>query len=194
VFEMFSQLHNGRDHSEGGLGIGLALSKGLVELHGGTIEARSPGPGQGSEFIVRLPRRATPARDEPPLLQPAIEQAVRRRVLVADDNVDGAESLAVLLRVEGHDVSVVHDGAAALAALERLRPEVALLDIGMPGLTGYEVARRVRQSAFGHSMLLVAITGWGQDTDKARALEAGFDHHFTKPIEPERITALLRVP
>jgi PAS domain S-box-containing protein len=194
VFEMFSQLHNGRDHSEGGLGIGLALSKGLVELHGGTIEARSPGPGQGSEFIVRLPRRATPARDEPPLLQPAIEQAVRRRVLVADDNVDGAESLAILLRVDGHDVTVVHDGAAALSEIERLQPHVALLDIGMPGLTGYEVARRVRQSPTGRSMVLVAITGWGQDSDKVRALAAGFDHHFTKPVEPEHVSALLRAP
>lgn len=194
VFEMFSQLHNGRDHSEGGLGIGLALSKGLVELHGGTIEARSAGPGQGSEFIVTLPRREMPAPDVRPVLQPEAEQTVRRRVLVADDNVDGAESLALLLRVEGHDVSVVHDGAAALAAVERLRPEVALLDIGMPGLTGYEVARRVRQSAFGRSTLLIAITGWGQDGDKARAFEAGFDHHFTKPIEPEHITALLSTP
>jgi CheY-like chemotaxis protein len=115
-------------------------------------------------------------------------------VLIADDNYDGAESLAILLRVEGHEVSVVHDGAAALVALERLQPQVALLDIGMPGLTGYEVARRTRQSAFGRSMLLVAITGWGQDSDKARALEAGFDHHFTKPIEPDWITALLRTP
>jgi PAS domain S-box-containing protein len=194
VFEMFSQLHNGRDHSEGGLGIGLALSKGLVELHGGTIEARSAGPGQGSEFIVRLPRGSAPLPENLPLLQPASEEFVRRRVLIADDNMDGAESLAILLRVEGHDVSVVHDGAAALAALERLQPQVALLDIGMPGLTGYEVARRVRQSAFGRGMLLVAITGWGQDSDKARALEAGFDHHFTKPIEPEHITALLRSP
>jgi PAS domain S-box-containing protein len=193
VFEMFSQLHSGRDRSEGGLGIGLALSKGLVELHGGTIEARSAGPGQGSEFIVRLPRRAAPVRETAaPSLEPSLDQTVRRRVLVADDNVDGAESLALLLRVEGHEVNVVHDGAAALAAVERLRPEVALLDIGMPGLSGYEVARRVRQSAIGRAVMLIAITGWGQDSDKARALAAGFDHHFTKPIEPERITALLR--
>jgi PAS domain S-box-containing protein len=194
VFEMFSQLHNGRDRSEGGLGIGLALSKGLVELHGGSIEARSPGPGQGSEFVVRLPRAISPEAREAPTLQPAPEETVRRRVLIADDNRDGAESLAILLRVEGHDVSVVHDGAAALVAIERLQPQVALLDIGMPGLTGYEVAQRVRQSGPGRSMLLVAITGWGQDSDKARALDAGFDHHFTKPIEPDWITALLRTP
>jgi CheY-like chemotaxis protein len=165
-----------------------------VELHGGSIEARSPGPGQGSEFIVRLPRAVAPDAREAPVLQPAPEETVRRRVLIADDNYDGAESLAILLRVEGHEVSVVHDGAAALVALERLQPQVALLDIGMPGLTGYEVARRTRQSAFGRSMLLVAITGWGQDSDKARALAAGFDHHFTKPIEPDWITALLRTP
>jgi two-component system CheB/CheR fusion protein len=191
VFEMFSQLHNGRDRSEGGLGIGLALSKGLVELHGGTLEASSRGPGCGSEFIVRLPHAASLEPGEPPTLQPALERTARRRILVADDNRDGAESLAILLRVEGHEVSVVHDGAAALVALERLRPEVALLDIGMPGLNGYEVAERVRQTTFGRSMLLVAITGWGQDSDKARALDAGFDHHFTKPIEPDRIIALL---
>jgi PAS domain S-box-containing protein len=191
VFEMFSQLHNGRDRSEGGLGIGLSLAKGLVELHGGTIEARSDGHGLGSEFIVKLPHGASLESREPPTLQAALEQRARRRVLIADDNRDGAESLAILLRVEGHDVSVVHDGAAALVAMERLRPEVALLDIGMPWLNGYEVAQRVRQSAAGRAILLVAITGWGQDSDKARALDAGFDHHFTKPIEPDRITALL---
>ena len=167
---------------------------GIFAICAAAIEARSPGPGRGSEFVVRLPRAVSPEAREAPVLQPAPEETVRRRVLIADDNRDGAESLAILLRVEGHDVSVVHDGAAALVALERLQPQVALLDIGMPGLTGYEVARRVRQSGFGRSMLLVAITGWGQDTDKVRAVEAGFDHHFTKPIEPDWITALLRTP
>jgi PAS domain S-box-containing protein len=190
VFEMFAQVH-GRDRSEGGLGIGLALSKGLVELHGGALEARSEGAGLGSEFIVRLPHGVSLQSQEPPTLEAAPELRNRRRVLIADDNRDGAESLAILLRVEGHDVSVVHDGAAALVALERLRPEVALLDIGMPGLNGYEVAQRVRESPTGRDILLVAITGWGQDSDKVRAIDAGFDHHFTKPIEPDRITALL---
>jgi PAS domain S-box-containing protein len=194
VFEMFAQLHDGRDHSEGGLGIGLALSKGLVELHGGTLEARSRGAGLGSEFIVTLPHSVVQQPKAPVHVEAPPSRAARRRVLIADDNRDGAESLAILLRVDGHDVSVVHDGAAALTALEHLRPEVALLDIGMPGLNGYEVAERVRRSALGNSVILVAITGWGQDSDKARAFEAGFDHHFTKPIEPDRITALLSIP
>ena len=192
VFEMFSQLHSGRDRSEGGLGIGLALSKGLVELHGGSIEARSRGAGFGSEFIVRLPRPAAAERRTAASAEAIRSDTVSRRVLVADDNRDGAESLAILLQVEGHDVQVVHDGAAALAALEQTRPDVALLDIGMPGLSGYEVAQRVRSSPSGRSVVLIAITGWGQDSDKARALESGFDHHFTKPIEPERITELLK--
>jgi PAS domain S-box-containing protein len=194
LFDMFSQARNGRDRSEGGLGIGLALSKGLIELHGGTIEARSRGAGFGSEFIMRLPRAAAAPQGEYRPARSAADSTVRRRVLVADDNRDGAESLAILLGVAGHEVSVVHDGAAALTALERMRPEVALLDIGMPGLNGYEVAKRVRQMSFGRSILLVAITGWGQDKDKARARQAGFDHHFTKPIEPELITDLLRAP
>jgi CheY-like chemotaxis protein len=193
VFEMFSQLHNGRARSEGGLGIGLALSKGLVELHGGSIEARSRGAGQGSEFVVRLPRPAAAERRAPAASEPIRNDTVSRRVLVADDNRDGAESLAILLQVEGHEVQVVHDGAAALAALEQSQPDVALLDIGMPGLNGYEVAQRVRSTPIGRSVLLIAITGWGQDSDKARALESGFDHHFTKPIEPERITELVRI-
>jgi PAS domain S-box-containing protein len=192
VFEMFAQVHSGRDRSEGGLGIGLALSKGLIELHGGTIEARSDGAGFGSEFVVRLPRADVveePRRYAP---EPPGNAGVTRRVLVADDNRDGAESLALLLRLEGHDVCIVHDGAAALDAIEEMRPDVALLDIGMPGLNGYEVAERVRQTAPRHSILLVAITGWGQDSDKSCAHEAGFDHHFTKPIEPEWILSLLR--
>lgn len=192
IFEMFSQLHTGRDRSEGGLGIGLALSRGLVALHGGTIEAHSGGPGLGSEFSVRLPRRRLHSATSETPCEAASAPTTRRRILVADDNPDGAESLAILLRVEGHEVSVVNDGAAALAAFDQLQPDVALLDIGMPGLNGYEVAQRVRQKPHGRSVLLIAITGWGQDSDKARALAAGFDHHFTKPVEPDRITALLR--
>jgi PAS domain S-box-containing protein len=193
VFEMFSQLHNGRDRSEGGLGIGLALSKGVVELHRGSIEAHSRGVGLGSEFTVRLPRPASAEKRTAASAKTLRgEGIVSRRVLVADDNRDGAESLAILLQVEGHDVHVVHDGAAALTALEERRPDVALLDIGMPGMNGYEVAQRVRSSPLGRSVVLIAITGWGQDSDKARALDSGFDHHFTKPVEPERIAELLR--
>jgi CheY-like chemotaxis protein len=135
------------------------LSKGLVQLHGGEIEAKSLGLGRGSEFIVRL--RA-------------------------------AESLAMLLQLDGHDVTIVHDGQAALTAVQTRQLDIALLDIGMPKLSGYEVARQVRQGSLGRSVTLVAVTGWGQESDKARALAAGFNHHFTKPIETERLNELIR--
>jgi CheY-like chemotaxis protein len=120
---------------------------------------------------------------------------VTRRVLIADDNRDAAESLSILLQIEGHEVTVVHDGEAAVAAFEAVRPHVALLDIGMPGLSGYEIAREIRKVPHGSAITLVAVTGWGQDSDRARALEAGFNHHFTKPVEPDVLTALVaRVP
>ena len=192
VFEMFAQVKSSQDRSEGGLGIGLALSKGLVELHGGTIEARSEGAGQGSEFTVRLPRRVLPAAADSAANLSANEPCVRRRILMADDNRDAAQSLAMLLELEGHEVTVVHDGHAAVEAFKEFRPEVVILDIGMPGLDGYEVARTVRQDSLGRAVTLVALTGWGQDRDKARALAAGFNHHFTKPVEPSRISELLR--
>jgi CheY-like chemotaxis protein len=192
VFEMFAQVRSSQDRSEGGLGIGLALSKGLVELHGGQIEAHSAGAGQGSEFTVRLPRRILPAAAASAVDLPARGPCVRRRILIADDNRDAAQSLAMLLELEGHDVTVVHDGHAAVEAFKEFRPEVVLLDIGMPGLDGYEVARTVRQDTLGRAVKLVALTGWGQDRDKARALAAGFNHHFTKPVEPGRISELLR--
>jgi PAS domain S-box-containing protein len=192
VFAMFSQLASSRDHSEGGLGIGLSLSKGLVELHGGEIEARSAGTGQGSEFIVRLPLRKTRASQQKQTIDSIAAQPVTRRVLIADDNHDAGDSLAMLLRMDGHDVTVVHNGEQALAALSTCQPEVALLDIGMPELSGYDVARRVRQGSLGRAVTLIAITGWGQDRDKAEALAAGFNHHFTKPVETDRLRELLR--
>lgn len=192
VFEMFSQVTSSRDRSEGGLGIGLALAKGLVGLHGGQIEARSAGMGQGSEFIVRLPLRRTSLPQQKQTIHSTSARPVTRRVLIADDNRDAAESLATLLRLDGHDVTVVHDGREALAAFSAVQPEVALLDIGMPELNGYEVARQVRQGSLGRAVTLIAVTGWGQDKDKVQALAAGFNHHFTKPIEADHLCELLR--
>jgi PAS domain S-box-containing protein len=191
VFAMFSQVESEEDRSEGGLGIGLALAKGLIHLHGGTLEVRSEGPGEGSEFIVKLPRRTlSGVPEERAGVTPG--PAVRRRVLIADDNRDAADSLAVLLRMEGHDVAVVRDGRQAVATIDSFRPEIALLDIGMPELNGYEVARRVRQGPLGRFITLIAVTGWGQASDKARAGAVGFNHHLTKPIEPDALVKLLR--
>jgi signal transduction histidine kinase len=193
VFNMFSQVHSNTDRSEGGLGIGLSLAKGLIELHGGTIEADSGGLGCGSEFTVRLPWRTTAGKSQHTVTAASASQPARqRRILIADDNRDSAETLAALLRMEGHEVTSVHDGPVALSVFSELKPDVVLLDIGMPGLTGYEVARKMRQSGPKVSLTLIAITGWGQDIDKERAFAAGFDHHLTKPVDPQRLVELLK--
>ena len=193
VFNMFSQVHSNTDRSEGGLGIGLSLAKGLIELHGGTIEASSAGLGCGSEFTVRLPRRAAAGKSQNPATPALAARPPRqRRILIADDNRDSAETLAALLRMEGHEVTSVHDGPVALSVFSELKPDVALLDIGMPGLTGYEVARKMRQAGSKTPLTLIAITGWGQDIDKERAFAAGFDHHLTKPVDPQRLVELLK--
>jgi PAS domain S-box-containing protein len=191
VFAMFSQVKSTSDRSEGGLGIGLALAKGLVHLHRGTLEVISEGPGRGSEFVVKLPRRSLRSAPEG-LVAVSSGPCVRRRVLIADDNRDAADSLAILLRMDGHEVSVVHDGSQAIATIASFQPEVALLDIGMPKLNGYEVARQIRQAPPSSSITLIAVTGWGQASDKARAAAAGFNHHLTKPIDPEALTQMLR--
>jgi signal transduction histidine kinase/CheY-like chemotaxis protein len=192
VFGMFSQLRVAQEHSAGGLGIGLALTKGLVELHGGRVEVMSAGRGKGSRFTVRLPAAVVSVAP----LSPARERrdahlTGKRRILLADDNHDSAESLAMLLRLEGHDVFVAHDGDAAWEEFQRLEPDVVLLDIGMPMRNGYEIARDIRAHSAGKSTMLIAITGWAQDSDKARTRAAGFDHHLTKPIEPEVLIDLL---
>jgi signal transduction histidine kinase/ActR/RegA family two-component response regulator len=193
VFDLFAQADRSLAHSEGGLGVGLTLVKSLVELHGGSVEAHSPGPNRGSEFVVRLPLLADgqrPSGGE----EPGDAQAVPlppRRILVVDDNVDSAESLAVLLRLQGHEVEVAHDGATALAAAQTFRPQAVLLDIGLPGMDGYEVARRLRQQSVPAEMLLVAVTGYCQEEDRRRSQEAGFNAHLVKPVCLGTLHALL---
>ena len=190
IFEMFTQAP-GQSGTAKGLGIGLAIARQLIRLHGGDIEVRSEGRGRGSEFIVRLPLGTLALDLEPP---PAAEDEQRsgRRVLVVDDNVDAADTLGLLLELQGHSTTVVNDGRAALDALESLEPEIVLLDIGLPGMDGYEVARHIRRTPGGDRMLLVAVTGWGQQGDRDRAREAGFDEHVTKPVDLESLQRLLR--
>jgi CheY-like chemotaxis protein len=193
VFTMFSQVQDSRARAEGGLGIGLALVKGLVELHAGTVAVRSEGAGRGSEFVVtlpcRIPETTQPAEHAPP--RAASHATIRRKILVADDNQDAANTLALLLRLAGHDVRTAHGGCAALTLANEFEPEFALLDIGMPDLDGYEVARQLRLTDAGRNVRLIALTGWGQDEDKRRARDAGFDHHLTKPVDPHWLDALL---
>jgi PAS domain S-box-containing protein len=192
IFVMFAQVNPSLERTKGGLGVGLALAQRLAELHGGRIEAKSEGLGRGSEFVVYLPLlpelETAPAEERPRAAKAPIR--VRRRVLVADDNVDSAQVLAGMLRRWGHEVQVAGDGAAAIEAALSFRPEVAILDIGMPRVNGYEVARTLR-ARLGGQVVLVAVTGWGKEEDKRRAAEAGFDHHFTKPFDLEAIEDVL---
>jgi PAS domain S-box-containing protein len=192
VFDMFMQAHRPDDGLHGGLGVGLTLARRLVELHGGTLQAHSEGAGRGSEFVVRLPPSARLPADGPGSAadHAPTARAARRRVLIVDDNVDAAESLALLLGPEGHEVEVVHDGETALAQIARQRPDVVLLDIGMPRLDGLQVARRVRERHPGEPITLVATTGWGQPRDREASRAAGFDHHLVKPVDP---LAVLRI-
>ena len=191
IFEMFAQVDRSLEKSHGGLGIGLTLVKRLVEMHGGSVEVRSDGVGKGTEFVVRLPAARMPAQRGDTNTDAPTPSGTRFRVLVADDNRDAAESMGMLLRIMGNEVRIVGDGAEALEEAAAFRPDLILLDIGMPRMNGYEAARRIREQHWGREMLLVAVSGWGQDEDKRRALEAGFDRHVTKPIEFANLQALL---
>ena len=194
VFDLFVQGDRSLDRGQGGLGIGLTLVKRLVELHQGAVAVASDGPGRGSTFTVTLPciSAVEPQRTGPALIPAKSSSEVYgRRVLVVDDNVDAAESTAAFLRLEGHEVKAVHDGLQALASLKVFDPHVVVLDIGLPGLDGYAVARQLRERGDTSHVLLIALTGYGQKEDRARAADAGFDYHFVKPADPREIQAAI---
>jgi len=192
VFDMFMQVDRTTDRSQGGLGIGLTLVRSLAQLHEGSVSAHSAGPGRGSEFSVRLPiAKSEPNSMQSQLIGGASQVLPSRRILVVDDNVDAATTLAMLLKFLGADVHIAHDGPAALTAIEKYLPDVVLLDIGMPGMDGFEVAKRIRQQPEFEHITLIALTGWGQDDDRRRTREAGFDHHLIKPADIAALQSLL---
>jgi PAS domain S-box-containing protein len=191
LFEMFTQVDTSLERSRDGLGIGLTLVKTLVEMQGGTVEAHSEGLGRGSEFVIRLPILAAAPPPEPPAALADSGSAARRRILIVDDNVDGAESLAMLLELGGHETHMSHDGLEAIEAAERLRPDAILLDIGLPRLNGFEIAQRIRSQSWGRDVVLIALTGWGQEEDRRRSMEAGFNSHMVKPVDHEVLLRLI---
>ncbi|HEX3871793.1 MAG TPA: ATP-binding protein, partial [Pirellulales bacterium] len=192
IFDLFTQAERTLDQSQGGLGVGLTLVKSLLELHGGTISARSDGPGKGSEFVVELPTTPLP-KVTPPKVTRSSEPiaAAALRVLVVDDNLDTADSLAMLLLLKGYDVTTANDGIKAVEVAMAFLPDVVLLDIGLPGADGNEVARRIRQQKELEGVVLVAMTGYGQDSDRQRSHAAGFDYHLVKPADPVKVQQLL---
>jgi PAS domain S-box-containing protein len=195
IFEMFSQLDRSLERNAGGLGIGLYLVKQLVEMHGGSVTAHSEGLGRGSEFVVRLPIPFQSAEVAQPNTASSSElpvpQIERQRILVVDDNTDSALTLAALLKVYGHATQTAHDGLEAVNAAENFDPDIILLDIGLPNLNGYEACQQIRKQRRGNDMIIVALTGWGQEEDKRRAEECGFDAHLVKPVEANQLTELL---
>ena len=191
IFEVFVQVDTAWERSQGGLGIGLSLVKDFVGLHGGRVEAHSDGPGKGSEFIVRLPTAIEPTASRPPTAADRKSRGPRRRILVVDDNKDAAVSLARLLRIMGHEVRTAHDGEAGVAEVAAFRPEMILMDIGMPNVDGYEAARRIRSEARGDEPFLVALTGWGAADDRRRTHDAGFDRHLVKPVDPDALMSMI---
>jgi two-component system CheB/CheR fusion protein len=193
VFDLFTQVDRSLDRSQGGLGIGLTLVRRLVEMHGGRVQATSAGPGLGSEFVVRLP--AIPLENPPRQAENGTKVERRAsascRVLVVDDNVDAAESLGMLLRFNGHQVQLAYDGPAALETAVSFLPEMVLLDIGLPGMDGFEVARRLRERTPDRELMLVAMTGYGQDEYQRKSREAGFNYHLVKPVDPRVLEDIL---
>lgn len=191
IFEMFSQVDRSIERAQSGLGIGLTLVRRLTELHGGTVDVASAGPGKGSEFIVRIPLlREIHQRAVEPAPRP-VGHGPKRRILVVDDNRDAAESLGMMLQLMGNEVRTVTDGLTAVETAQQYRPEMILLDIGLPKLNGYEVCRRIREQVWSTNSVIVALTGWGQDEDRRRSFEAGFDHHLVKPVNVTDLTKLL---
>ena len=189
---MFSQVDRSIERSTGGLGIGLALVKGLTEMHGGTVEAQSGGEGKGSTFIVTLPT----IEDEVPVAakpSAALPASAPRRVLVVDDNRDGAESLGMMLELAGHEVALAYDGLEAIERAAHFRPEVILMDVGMPGLNGLDATRRIRQEPWGKVATIIALTGWGQECDREQSREAGCNGHLVKPVAIDVLHQMLRV-
>jgi CheY-like chemotaxis protein len=194
IFDLFVQADQAGKRSQGGLGIGLTLVRNLVEMHQGTIEARSDGLGKGSEFVVRLPvatQEPSETSDAAPTDKLRTATATAHRLLVVDDNKDAANSLAALLRLQGHEVRVAHNGLSGLEIAKTYRPEMIFLDIGMPEMDGYEVARRLRNDQDLKNIVLAALTGWGQQADRQRTAEAGFDHHLVKPADSKIVESLV---
>ena len=197
VFDLFVQERQAIDRSQGGLGLGLTIVRNLVERHGGTVSAHSDGPGTGSEFVVRLPRANVPVEPEGPAgVELAFESAISPgdaalRILVVDDSVDGAEMLAAALSAKGYKTQVAFDAPAALRIAAEFRPAIAFLDIGLPVMDGYELAARLRGLSELNGIRLFALTGYGQESDRQKTRDAGFDHHFVKPIDLEAIEAVL---
>jgi PAS domain S-box-containing protein len=191
IFEMFRQADLSGGRSRGGLGIGLSLVKRITEMHGGNVAASSEGLGRGSEFVVHIPSLKTTTATAPTRISDVTFRPARRRVLVVDDNTDAAESLAALLRINGHETRMAHDGPDALREAEAFHPDVVFLDIGMPTLDGHETARLIRQQPWGRDMVLVALTGWGQLEDRRRSKDAGFNHHLVKPADPAVVANLI---